>query len=190
MRLEQKPRCASYNTCPVCGGLKRTIATMCWRCRNGASFKERFWRKVRKGSPDECWEWTGGRTGTNGHGQIRNAQGDKDLAHRLSWQLHYGPIPDGLLVLHSCDNPICVNPKHLHLGTASDNIKEAYDRGLLTPKRGVLNGHAKLTGEQVMRIRYEYAVGQRTQRDIARELGVSQSAIMCIVTHRTWAHLP
>ena len=89
------------------------------------SIDERFWSKVNK--TGDCWLWTGVRVGI-GYGQIY-LNGKKTPAHRVSWLLHHGIIPNGLLVLHKCDNPPCVNPNHLFTGTNSDNMKDAYIKG-------------------------------------------------------------
>ena len=94
----------------------------------------RFWEKVDKKGPTECWVWTGAgvsrlprrnyglahKPGTN-RGKVR--------AHRVSWEMHNGPIPDGLNVLHTCDNPPCVNPAHLFVGTQRDNVRDMYAKG-------------------------------------------------------------
>jgi hypothetical protein len=86
-----------------------------------------FWTNVDKSG--ECWTWTGSLSrGTSGYGSA-NAPGRRVHAHRLSWELANGPVPDGLWVLHHCDNPPCVRPDHLHLGTQSENLRAAVSRG-------------------------------------------------------------
>lgn len=92
------------------------------------SLSERFWSKVQKG--DGCWEWTGARH-SFGYGWInRPGRGNgKMMAHRLSWELHFGPVAGGRGVLHHCDNPCCVRPDHLFLGSQSDNVRDMWRKG-------------------------------------------------------------
>lgn len=80
--------------------------------------EERFWSKVSKSTPDSCWEWVGSKS--NGYGQVRIG-GRLRFAHRVSWELANGPIPDGLVIDHRCVNPACVNPRHLRVVTVSQN---------------------------------------------------------------------
>ena len=103
------------------------------------SLKERFWEKVDK--TGNCWIWTAACM-TNGYGQIWDGSKDRG-AHRISWILHNGPIPNNLHVLHKCDNPPCVRPDHLFLGTPIDNMLDAKAKGRLnSTKSHCKNGHA------------------------------------------------
>lgn len=95
---------------------------------------DRFWPKVSRGSPYECWEWLGTRDRA-GYGRMSTRRGQAPVrAHRVSWELHYGAIPDGMVVRHKCDNPACVNPAHLLIGTYRQNMADAVERGRLNPK--------------------------------------------------------
>lgn len=123
--------------------------------------------------------------------------------HRFSWEYHHGrPIPDGLWVLHRCDNRPCVNPEHLFLGTAAENNKDCAAKGR-TQKgerhaeshqagrlRGDDHGSAKLTSQQVLEIRERYSTGHISLTQLGRDYGVSTSLVSLIVNRKLWAHLP
>lgn len=152
--------------------------------RRVETFEERFWSKVRK--TDGCWLWTAYKTRT-GYGKIR--RGEKLVsAHRVSWELHNGPIPEGLCVLHECDNPACVNPAHLFLGTQVDNVADMVSKGRQRAPEGASVGTAKLAPAQVLEIRSRQGQGQ-SQRALAREFGVSKSQIGNILSGSFWRHL-
>jgi hypothetical protein len=89
---------------------------------------ERFWEKVNVGTPDECWTWAA-CTNPLGYGWI-NVNNSGELAHRISWLINHGEIPEGLVICHKCDNPPCVNPNHLFLGTQKDNMQDYARKGL------------------------------------------------------------
>ena len=137
--------------------------------------------------------WTASRN-SGGYGH-RYFQGRIQHAHRVAWQKSNGPIPDGLCVLHSCDNPPCVNPAHLWLGTQADNARDRDNKKrrdwshLLTAHKvsGEEVGTARLTRETVATIRERYAAGGLRQLDLATEYGVSRSLVQAIVTGRVWA---
>lgn len=122
-----------------CGRDKIARADRCRPCflefiRTKPPLADRFWPRVdTSGGPDACWEWTRGR---DPHGYGRFATPNSDLAHRASWELHNGPIPAGLNVLHHCDNPPCVNPRHLFLGTQKDNVDDMVAKGRARKPRG------------------------------------------------------
>jgi hypothetical protein len=152
----------------------------------------RFWRFVRK--TDECWFWTG-TIGSRGYGEI---QGDgsarKYRAHRASWIIHNGDIPDGLWVLHRCDVRNCVRPDHLWLGTAADNSADMLAKGRAgRPGLGRIGeaapGH-KLTPDMVRSIRALLAEGRMTQKAIGAKFGVSKIPVRDIARGTRWAHIP
>ena len=133
----------------------------------------RFWNKVLVPEAG-CWEWTG-TLRTNGYGLI-HWRGGGQSAHRLSFGFFNGPIPEGKMVLHHCDNPPCVNPDHLYLGGNRENTMDRERRG---------RGTAKLTPDEVRDIRKRAATGER-QIDLGREYGVVRSAISDIVLRKKW----
>lgn len=111
-------------------------------------------------------------------------------AHRLAWTLLFGPIPEGLSVCHRCDNPPCVNPSHLWLGTALDNARDKVQKGRMRrgDSRGERNGHAKLTEDQVRVIRQRVKAGE-TQTALAAEYGVHLITVSQLVRRLTWRHV-
>lgn len=143
---------------------------------------ERLLNKIRERSSG-CWEWTAYRK-PDGYGRF-NFNGRMCLAHRAAWLLLKGPIPDKLLVLHSCDNRRCVNPDHLFLGTQKDNMDDMLrkDRGVFV--RGERIGTAKLTAEAVREIR----TSPKTGGQLAREYGLSKTAVNNVRAGKTWTHV-
>ena len=140
--------------------------------------EERFWSFVARGALDDCWEWQGG-----GEGYGRFWVDGRNLgSHRFSWELANGPVPKGLLVCHTCDNPPCVNPAHLFLGTSTDNNRDRAAKGRSAVNRPP---HTKLSTEDVGKIRERYKAGGVTQYQLADEYGVTQGHISAIVNgHR------
>ena len=150
---------------------------------------DRFWAKVDMRGADECWKWQGCTCG-RGYGQL-SIDGKMVSAHRLTWELTDGPIPDDLCVLHRCDNPPCCNPRHLFLGTPADNSRDMVEKGRARggSLRGVNNGRAKLTRQVVRAIRSLYATGKHTQKTLAERFGISKAQISHIVNRKRWAWL-
>lgn len=149
---------------------------------------ERFWEKVEVGPADSCWCWEGGKNPL-GYGKLNIRHVGWRLAHRVAWELTCGVIPDGLCVLHSCDNPPCCNPSHLRLGTRRDNSNDKVARHRQSYIRGEKCTNAKLTEKQVLEIRRVYATGGIKQIELARRLGVGKTLIGYIVNHKAWKHL-
>lgn len=168
------------------------------------SVSERFWEKVsRSDSANGCWLWTANRD-RKGYGKMGGGGrlGPTLAAHRVSWELHFGLIPNGLFVLHHCDNPPCVNPSHLFLGTMLDNNHDMWEKGRgmfgdrhglrLHPERvarGERQGGAKLTENQVREIRQRYAAGGLSMKQLADEYGVTFSPVQKIISGSGWRHL-
>ncbi len=154
------------------------------------SLAERFWAKVEKKGPDECWKWTGS-THKFGYGIIgAGGRGGGTLyAHRVSWEIHNGPIPDGMCVCHSCDNPPCTNPHHFFLGTRPDNTADMMAKGRhrLRILNGEKHGMAKVTERDVREIRR--LRGSVGQSHLARRYGVGVSTISMIQLRRIWRHV-
>jgi hypothetical protein len=152
----------------------------------------RFWGKVDVRSPDECWNWTAGRS-SSGYGRF-GIKGALVFAHRLAFTLVYGTILQGegylgTVIRHSCDNRVCCNPFHLHHGSQRDNMQDAVIRGRIVYQRGESHGHAKLTEAQVLEVRKAYSVGGVTQSTLAQKYGINQPAIQMIVTRKRWKHI-
>lgn len=148
----------------------------------GATLLDRFNAKITVDKTG-CWLWTACLNGA-GYGRIRVNR--KTLkAHRVSYELHKGPIPDGLFVCHSCDVPSCVNPDHLWLGTSQDNVDDCVRKGRQT--RGEKIAQSKLTESDVKQIRSLYP--KLSQYKLAAKFKVDQSAISDIITRESWSHV-
>lgn len=144
----------------------------------------RFWSKIAISGFDRCWYWAAGMH-QKGYGQVWY-RGKFNKAHRVMYELENGPIPEGMQVLHSCDNPGCVNPDHLWVGTNLDNRRDS-----LRKKRhnyGERHGNARLTDQKVLEIRRR-SEGARNAQALADEFGVSRCTIDDVVRRRSWKHL-
>lgn len=148
---------------------------------------QRFWSKVDRSG--DCWVWTGG-TDQHGYGQFV-AQNRRLRAHRVAYELTHGAIPDDTSVCHRCDNPPCVRPDHLFLGSHQDNMDDMNRKGRhgRSPARGETAGNAKLTDAAVREMRALWAAGGLTKRAIAKRFGISDSNISRILNGQSWTHV-
>lgn len=149
---------------------------------------QRFWRYTEK--RDGCWRWNGTRA-PNGYGmlfvdnlvsQVRSRR--TMSAHRFSYLLHYGGLPEGMYICHKCDVKDCVNPDHLYAGTPKQNIQDTLERGQYP--RGERNGRAKLTAIQVKMARILYDAGMGTYADLAKAYGVNTASMCSAIRGTTW----
>jgi hypothetical protein len=147
--------------------------------------EKRFWALCGKRAG--CWEWQGYKN-ADGYGRIY-VNGKNLSAHRLSYELNIGPIPDGMCVLHSCDNPACTNWSHLFIGTPAVNAADRDSKGRGADRSGAKNGRAKLTPDQVREIRRIWMRGGRTKVSIAKQFGVTDVAIFKAITGENWRHV-
>jgi len=147
--------------------------------------EERFWSKVDRRNKDECWNWLAG-VGAKGYGVFFLNQ--KSLsAHRFSYKLKTGVEPEGLLVCHTCDNPVCVNPNHLFAGTNTDNMRDKVKKNRCNAPRGERHGNHKLTADKVVQIRK--LAGLNTLENIAKQFNISFQHVSDIINKRKWAWL-
>ena len=150
------------------------------------TLKERFDRAYKIAS-NGCWIWTMASTGR--YGQI-TINSKCVLGHRLSYELHKGPIPKGLYVCHSCDNGHCVNPEHLFLGTPADNSRDFIEKGGKPGAYGASHYRTRLTENDVKEIRQLYVNSRMTFRQIGERYNLKPVTIHNIVRRKTWTHVP
>lgn len=138
-------------------------------------------------APDECWPWQGPVFQKDGYGKIIFRQEVETNAHLVAYQIHVGPIPEGMVVRHSCDNPICCNyVTHLLLGTPFDNSRDAVERNLVC--HGVGHHSAKLKPDQIVQIRNLHSLGHSFSA-LARQFGCSDTNISRIISGRNWSRV-
>lgn len=178
---------AAQRTCLKCGSQFQTAqhrinrgggkycSQKCYETRPPKPIEKRFWSKVSK--TETCWVWTGAH-GQSGHGVVSTGQ-KSTQASRISWELHFGTIPNGLMICHHCDNPPCVRPDHLFLGTQKDNMKDSCVK---------YRQQKKYTPGTIRLIRSRYANGTNTIV-LAKDYGIPHYYIKRIIIRRVWKHL-
>lgn len=151
---------------------------------------DRFWSKVDRGEPDECWPWLGTKQLPNPAGMVygsfgltENGRSRTYRAHRFAYVLANGEIPDDYVIMHTCDNPLCVNPGHLKAGTQADNVADQYAKGRGT--YGEKHGRSKLTEAQVL----EIIASDETCKALAERFGVHNSVVSNIRIGKKWQWL-
>lgn len=159
------------------------------------SIEKKFWKKVQK--TDDCWIWTACGSGPDGkYGGIM-IRHKKQKAHRVSYEIHFGAIPKGMYVCHSCDNPKCVRPDHLFLGTAKQNTQDCISKrrmhfqikpDFMANLRGSQNPKSKLTERVVLEMRNRRKLGE-SLRGLAREAGVCHKTLLSAIHGKTWSHV-
>lgn len=150
------------------------------------SLEERFWSKVDKSK--DCWEWLARKLPHKGYGVFWR-EGKMNRAHRVSYEMTYGEIPKDMHVLHKCDNPACVRPEHLFLGTNDDNVADRVQKERSALGVGEDNNRAKLTEQDIRDIRAEHATGKSGYVKLAKRYNVVPSTIRDIVHCKTWSHV-
>lgn len=130
----------------------------------------------QSGGPDSCWPWLSGESG-RGYGRFSRG-GKRRYTHREAYEITNGSVPDGLYVLHKCDNRLCCNPRHLFLGTHLENIADMVSKG--RQAKGERNGHAKYTDEIVAMVIAAYKPGEVTQQEVADRFGMDRSHVSAL----------
>ncbi len=152
---------------------------------------EHFWGHVQRGDGNACWVWIGVRNSI-GYGCVSSGHDKTTPAHRFAWELVNGPIPAGMYICHRCDNPPCVRPDHLFLGTHLDNMADMVAKGRGKNPRFLGEEHprAKLTEDDVRAIWARHRAGLESNRKLAKEYMVGRAAIDKIIRRENWAHIP
>jgi hypothetical protein len=152
--------------------------------KRGLTDEERFLQHVHPEPNSGCWLWTGGLK-CRGYGGFRLRKDRYTFSHRISYELFVGEIPKGLHVCHKCDNPFCVNPEHLFVGTSKQNMEDRDSKGRFHVLKGEKVGASILTNDQALKI-----FQSKSPQDIlAKTFGVSVSTIRAIKSKRLWRHV-
>ena len=176
--------------CIICGKIffvkpyryetQRCCSKAC-AAKNKRPLDERFREKYKVDNKTGCWMWTSTVCG-NGYGHIWD-NGKQEKAHRISWEIHNGKIPEGMVICHKCDTPLCVNPYHLFVGTVIDNIKDRDKKN--RQAKGEKQGISVLTDETAKQI----LKAEGKQEDIAERYGTTQQQVSRIKNRKTWKHI-
>lgn len=155
----------------------------------GKTIEERFWDKVNILGKNDCWEWKA-FVHPSGYGMFAINRQMK-LAHRISWEFTFGEIPNGMCVLHKCDNRKCENPYHLFLGTYLDNAQDRDNKGRakIPCNIGERHGNSKLTNEKVIKARSLFSTGEYTYTDLAIRFDVARQTITKAIQGENWSHV-
>jgi len=148
--------------------------------------REAFWKKVDKRGDDECWNWKGWiQSGTmstgGGYGKFCEGHNKFYLPHRYSWMITKGPIPEGMLVCHKCDNRACCNPNHLFLGTHKDNSQDCIKKGRWPS--GDRSVNAKITQIQAEEIKKRY-IPRKNSGELAKEFGIDPKYVWALAHNK------
>lgn len=149
---------------------------------------ESFLSKISFGfGEDACWTWMASTR--NGYGRMRLSEQNRTVtAHRFSWEIYNEEIPEGMLVCHHCDNPPCVNPNHLFLGTQVDNVQDMIEKGRGSDNSGEMNGRAKLSRKDIDRIRELYKTTDTSYWELSMWFGVGETQIGRIIRGEHWTN--
>ena len=158
--------------------------------RKSTDLGPKFWARVLTGDPRGCWRYLGPRHRYTGRGLFSVSSGRLRQAHRVAYELAVGPIPEGLYVLHTCNNGEggCVNPAHLYAGTQVDNMRDRKARGVPYENGRGKGYRAKVNAEQVREMRRRVAAGE-SRAAMAREFGISRMQASTIVARKAWRHV-
>lgn len=163
---------------------RKYCSASCQRKGRFAPATSRFWARVEKS--DACWLWTGPLINA-GYGKFK-VESRTRSAHRFSYELRHGPIPEGMIICHTCDNPPCVNPDHLFLGTNKDNSRDMVAKNRAARLRGERANGVKLTTEDVLEIRRLRKAGVACE-EVARQFSLTKAHVWRVAQGTSWAHL-
>lgn len=148
--------------------------------------EERFWLKVQK--TESCWLWVGAKD-EKGYGTFKVATNNKKMAHRLSYIFCFKTIKKGMEVCHACDNPSCVRPNHLFLGTHKENMRDMVLKGRSADRHGEKHPNSRLKNEDVLKIRGLYEKKRGALVSLGKMFGVSPSMVGKIINGKNWTHI-